>query len=279
MVEELGNILGEGFKTWRQNLVICLPFVFSFILNFLVMVSIIIATALIVVIPSLSYSLPPPDGQTTQVLHQIMQHIQFVIAAVVIAIIVDLLINAFFRAGAIGMAREAIEGGSTRLSDMIWYGRRKYISLFFADILVGLIASPGLLFLVPGVLYLLPYVRMHASLSEMAPALVISGLGFMAMVIYLLIVSIMLILTPYAVVIDDLGAIAGVKRGFKAFMSQKMDVFLLWLIIIALSCIISFGMAFVPYIGWLISMIVSVAVLQPLAAVWWCRLYIGMNVQ
>ncbi len=41
MVEDIGSVLGEGFETWRHNLVICLPFVFSLILTSIVAIIII----------------------------------------------------------------------------------------------------------------------------------------------------------------------------------------------------------------------------------------------
>jgi hypothetical protein len=40
--------------------------------------------------------------------------------------------------------------GRTRLSDMMDYGRRKFLNLLFANIIIGLIVLAGVVFLIPG---------------------------------------------------------------------------------------------------------------------------------
>jgi hypothetical protein len=200
-----------------------------------------------------------------------------IIIAIIVTIILCMLIAAFFWAGAIGMAKEATETGHTNISHMIEYGKRKFISLFFTDIIIGLISLVGIIFLIPGILCLLPKL---SALSELPPGelftgLAILGLGFLAMFLYILIISIILALPRYAVVIDDVGAIKGVKTGFKLFMANKIVVFLLWLIVLVVSLIAaSFGA--IEYIGGIISIILSAIVIQPLTVIWWSRLYLSM---
>ena len=281
MVEELDSVIGKGFETWKKNLNICLPFVFNAILTSIVAV-IIIGGALLVAVPSLmSYLTKPyeisPDI-ASQLLPQFLQNIGIIIAAAIVAVILVLLISAFFTAGAIGMAKEATEKGRTSLSDMTNYGRKKFISLLFANIIVGLIALAGVVFLIPGVLYILPNITTlsQAPPEAMLPALVILGLGFLVMMVYIALISIMFALPPYAVVVDDLGAVNGVKRGFKFFMKHKLNVFLLWLIVIVIGGVVGFVLGSIPYIGQLISMAVSVIVIQPLTVIWWSRLYLSM---
>jgi len=74
---------------------------------------------------------------------QILSSIGIIIAAVIITAILAMLISAFFTAGAIGMAKVATQTGKTSMSDMKDYGRRKFISLLFADIIVGFIPYVG----------------------------------------------------------------------------------------------------------------------------------------
>jgi uncharacterized membrane protein len=133
------------------------------------------------------------------------------------------------------------------------------------------------LFLVPGILYTLPKLRALSEFPrvEVFTALAVFGLGFLAMIVYILIISILFLLPRYSVVIDDVGAIRGVKIGFKTFMRNKVAVFLLWLIVLVVSLIAtSFGV--IEYIGGLISIILSVIVIQPLTVIWWSRLYLSM---
>lgn len=124
------------------------------------MAIILIGGAVLVAIPSLPSLLPhlsKPEGITPELIlqltHQLAQHIGIIIAAVINTVILAMLISAFFTAGAISMAKEATETGKTCMSDMKEYGRRKFISLLFADIIVGLITLVGLVFLIPGIMY------------------------------------------------------------------------------------------------------------------------------
>lgn len=237
LVEETESVIGKGFETWKRNLSICLPFVFSSVLTSVVGI-IIIGGAILATIPSLVPQFTKFDEKfctpdvIPQLLPQILQSMGIIIIAIIATIILCMLIDAFFWAGAIGMAKEATETGRTNISHMIEYGKRKFISLFFTDIIIGLISFVGLVFLVPGILYILPKLSVLSVLppEEVITTFVVFGLGVLAMIAYILIVSIIFALPRYSVVIDDVGAIRGVKNGFEIFMRNKVAVFLLWLI-------------------------------------------------
>lgn len=280
MVEETGSVIGKGFETWKQNLSICLPFVFSSVLTSVVGI-IIIGGAILAAIPSLVPQFTKLDELTPdvipQLLPQILQSMGIIIIAIIATIILCMLIDAFFWAGAIGMAKEATETGRANISHMIEYGKRKFISLFFTDVIIGLISFVGLVFLVPGILYILPKLSVLSVLppEEVITTFAVFGLGFLAMIAYILIVRIIFALPRYSVVIDDVGAIRGVKNGFKVFRGNKVAVFLLWLITFVLF-IISASFGAIEYIGWLISTILFVIVIYPLTVIWWSRLYLSM---
>jgi hypothetical protein len=283
MGEELGAILSNGFETWKKNLEICLPFVFSFILTSLVALLIIGGALLIIVGPLLPSLIPAltnageiPPEVIQQLLPQFLQNLGILVAAIIITGILVLLINAFFSAGAIGMANEATETGRTSLADMTDYGRRKFISLLVATVIVGLIAFAGVVFLIPSVVYLLPAITSQTppDVTNMA-AFALLFLGFVIMLFYMLIVSIIFALPPYAVVIDDLGAVEGVKKGFTFFMAHKLDVFLLWILVLVIAILASIIVGAIPYLGQWLSMAVSVLIIQPLSVIWWSRLYLS----
>ena len=280
MVEDIGSVIRKGFDTWKENLCICLPFVFSSILTPIVAI-IIIGSVILASIPSLVPYLTKPDEITPdlipQLLPQILQSIDIIIIAFIVTIILCGLIDAFFWAGAIGMAKEATENGRTSFYHLIEYGKRKFISLFFTDIIIGLISFGGIVFLIPGILYILPELRALSELppEEAAMALAVFGLGFLAMIVYFMIIGIIFALPRYSVVIDDVGAIEGIKNGFAAFMRNKVVVFLLWLIALAVTMIVA-SLGAIPYIGGIISMILSVIIIQPLTVIWWSRLYLSI---
>jgi hypothetical protein len=285
MVEELGSILSNGFETWKKNLVICLPFVFSLLLTF-IGAFLILGGAILVVISPLLPSLMPQISNTTgeippEIIQQLqllfLQNVGIVIAAIVIAGILVLVITAFFTAGAIGMAKEATATGSTRLSDMTYYGRRKFVSLLGANIIVGVIVLAGVVFLIPGLAALTPPLtpsQAPADVTDMA-AFAMLGFGFIAMTFYMLIVSIIFAIPPYAVILDDLGAVDGVKRGFHFFTAHKVEVFLLWLIVLVITIVAGIILGNIPFIGQWLSMAVSVLIIEPLSVLWWSRLYLS----
>jgi hypothetical protein len=285
MVEELGNILRNGFETWKKNLTICLPFVFSLALTSIVAFLIIGGAILMVVGPLLPSVMQEISNNAGEIPSEIMQQLQplflqnisIFIAAIVIAGIFVLLINTFFIAGAIGMAKEATATGRTSLSDMTYYCKRKFVSLLGANIIVFLIVLAGVVFLIPGLVALTPTLTTSQAppdVTNMA-AFVMLGFGFLIMGLYMLIVSIIFAIPPYAVVLDDLGAVDGVKRGFHFFTAHKVDVFLLWLVVLVITIVASIILGNIPLIGQWLSMAVSVLIIEPLSVLWWSRLYLS----
>lgn len=284
MVEELGTVLRSGFETWQKNLIIALPFVLS--LAFTVIVALfVLGAAILIIFGSLFASLLPavtkpgeiPPEVIEQLWPQIIQHLDVLAGAIIVMAILVLLINSFFTAGAIGMAKEATVQGKTTLATMTAYGKRKFLSLLGANVIVGLIALAGLGFLLPGVYVLLPAVRTSPPfISGGAPAAFAAlGIGILLLILYLLLVSIIFAVTPYAVVLDDLQAVDGVKRGVHFFREHKREVVLLWLIVLALAIAASMLLGAIPTIGQMLSMAVSVAVIEPLSVIWWSRVYLS----
>jgi len=303
---EIGKVLGEGFDIWKRNLNICLPFVFSMLLSF-IFVIFTFGAALLLATPSLFRLLeklpqesqfpqahtptPLPTEVVSQIISEFARNWVILLVAGIISAIILLFINAYFVAGAIGMAKEAHLKGKTNLSDMIYYGSKKFLSLLGADIIVGLIALLGLIFLIPSIVFILPYLPYITPSTDAVPrelmltffALLLIGIVLFA--IYALIISIVLALTRYAVVIEDLRAVEGVKTAFKRFLEHKLDVFLMWLIVTIIGVGISFAadlfgnlvnlISGVP-VGSLIGIIVSLVVVQPLTVVWWSGFYLRL---
>ncbi len=283
MVEDIGSIISNGFETWQKNLNICLPFVFDLVISS-ALTLIILGSAILATIPSfVPYLTNPPDEISpyliSQLLPQILRSLSIIITAVIIAIILGLLVSSFFTAGAIGMAKEAIKNGRTNLSDMKDYGSRKFIDVLFANLIIGLIAFAGVIFIIPGFLSFWDVIISGINLptAEVLPLVAIFGLGFLAMGIYVVIISIIFAPSLYAIVIDDLGAVEGVKKGFRFFMDNKVDVFLIWLIVFAITAV-SIFVGSIPYIGWIIRIGISVIIIYPLAVIWWSSLYLDIPI-
>jgi hypothetical protein len=280
MTEDLGTTIRDGFETWKKNLSICLPFVFSWILSSIV-VLVILGVAVLATLPALVSNLDALDKLPPELIFQqlpvLFQNVGIILIAVAVAILVSMLIDAFFWAGAIGMAKEAIETGHTDLSQMIEYGKRKYVSIFVTNLIIGLLSLVGLLFLIPGILAILPQLSTLPALSESEVVTLIAlfGVGFLAFILYTIIISILFALPRYVVVISDVGAVDGIKTGFTCFTRNKLAVFLLWLVLVAVN-ILATALGAIPHIGGIIMLILLIVVVLPLTVIWWSRLYLSM---
>ncbi len=247
MVEEPGTILVQGFDTWKRNINITLPFILSSALTI----------AIAVIIAGVPYWSHPGDGLTQGLAH----HKIGPIALFTIIIVLGLIINAYFLPGAIGMVKEAIRRGSTNISDMLKYGKRNFIPVLFMEFIFAAITIPGVA-LIGGIAMLL-------KLSATAYLLV--------SMLYVLAMGIIFALVPYAIVIDDYDTISGLKSGLKLFSGHKLDVFLLWLIIIAIGAVTGFVPGIIPRVGPLLSLVVSAVLVQPIAVACWSILYMNIT--
>jgi hypothetical protein len=109
-------------------------------------------------------------------------------------------------------------------------------------------------------------------MTEMIPLFI--GLFFMA--VYGLLLSLVFFLVNYAVVIDDLRAVEGVKTGIHMFFKQKLAVFLLWLLLIVLAFVLGL-LSVIPYIGGFLVFLVSLIVYLPLITLWVTNLYLTIS--
>jgi len=284
MVEKLSKIISNGFATWKTNLTICLPFVFSLVAIGIVGL-VIIGSALVIAIgpfiptimPYLADSGEIPPEIMQQLLAPLMASAGLLLGAILVTVILLLLINTFFNAGAIGMARVATKTGHTSLADMLDYGRRKFLSLLGVSVAIAVIQLAGLVFLIPGLISFVSSSEISGTPFDAASmaAWALLAIGLLLLILYMLIISIVLAVPPYAVVISDLRALEGLKTGFRFFMAHKLDVCLLWLVVLVIAVLASMVLGIIPSIGGLLSMVVSVVIIQPLVVIWWTRLYLS----
>lgn len=278
MVEETGKILGNGFGTYTRNVNIAVPFILNLLATGIFTIVMFVAGVAAIFGSSLSdiESAATPEEILMVLVPMISQNITEIVLLGIIFILVYMLIQSFFTAGAIGMARQATETGTSDLSTMINDGKKNAVNLYLANILAGLFMLAGIVFLVPGAL--------KGGISLSSPdtgAVLLLVIGILLWAAYMLVLSIVLALYSYALVVENLGPIDGIIKGVDFFRTHKFDVLLLWIIQIAAVMILSITgevMALVPVIGtvWsFIGMFISVAVIAPLTTIWWVRLYMS----
>lgn len=278
MVEDIEKIITNGFKTYTKNLNLSIPFILSLVIIGSVALVIFLVGFVLILGSSLASlgDISNPEFLITAIIPFIMRHIFEIAFVMLIIFLISMLFYAFFTAGAIGMAKQANETGKTELSTMMEAGKKNFINLFLAEVLVALIFLAGIVFIVPGAMKL--NIAQLASQENQGAILLMAG-GFLLWMIYLIILSIVLAVFTYVLVIENLGPIEGITAGFRFFRKNKIPVILLWVIMIAISVaimVVDQIMGFIPIINFLwvfISIGINFVIFPALTTVWWVRFY------
>ncbi len=273
-MEDVGDLIGKGFEVWKRNLNLCFPFLLSLVFSILALLPLLAAFLAIIGFSGDISALESASPE--ELLSMLGDELFILIAAFLLVILIMSLISAFFTAGAIGMAKEALETGKSTTAAMWSQGRRHFWNMFIASIITTVITLAGMVFLLPGIIYLMPSFDRGAQTIGMLVA------GMVLLIVYILIVSLLLAVVPYALVVDSLGAVDAIKTSIDFFRYNKFDVFILWLVIIAISIglqmigsSISAGDAVTYQPLAALTGIINILVFAPLSNVWWTRLYMG----
>jgi len=288
MGEELGTVIGRGFDTWKRNIGISLPFVLDTLFSFLFALFVAFVFALIIGVDflfsfverveSVSRSMEAGGGlQLVEVLglmELLKPYIGLLALAFFIVVAGWIIIRTFFRAGAIGMVKTAIERGSTDLGDMMLYARRYFVNLMLLDALIGLVMLAGIIFILPAFLLSEPF---SGGFADFGGNMGLFVLGVLLWSAYMVVVWVIFRVAPYALVVDSLHPLDALKAGFGFFASHKLDVVMLLILTVVISILPGVILGGVPFVGGLLNMLVSVIVIQPLTLVWWVRLYMAKS--
>ena len=283
-MEEIGQLIGKGFGIWKMNLNLCIPFICNLFASILIVAAFFIAI-FVAAIPFLGEDwtqledLEGPGAMEDLFAGMGWQDLLPIIFLLLGMMAALSLVGSYFNAGAIGMARQALEEGRSRTSAMWSAGRKHFWNMFLLSLIMALATMAGLIFLLPGI------EQLGEALSGNPDSLEGLGLilaGFLLFILYALVLSIILAPAPYALVIEGLGPVAAIKAGLVFFRYNKFDVLILWLVVVALSLVLqmigsSFSMgesdAFQPLSA--ITTLVGLLVLAPLTNLWWTRLYMS----
>lgn len=282
MYEDFGTILSRGFKSWVRNLNICIPFVLNFLINLFLYFLFFALMGLLLFTSSTGSIIDPATLSDYEVFTMMWKGFCENIALSVFLILgfflFAMFVQSYFTAGAIGMAKKASETGDTVLSDMLVSGSKNVFRFFLAVLLIGLLLLVGIIFLVPGALA----VGDLSMLIENPEASSIHGMtalaiGVVVWALHTIIINIVFSLSTYALVIDELGPLEALSAGFSFFKNNKLDVFFIWTLYIGISLIVSRIGEFIgseSLLAAVITILIPIAVLQPLVAVLWTRLYL-----
>jgi len=284
-MEEIGELIGKGFGNWRSNLNLCIPFLISIFLSMIISLP-FLAAILMTSMPmaSMNATLLQNDENMQELIAQMqgsldrleMEKILPIAVIFLVLVLVLSLVNAFFTAGAIGMARQALDTGKSDTGAMWSAGKTHFFNMFLATLLMGLLTLAGLIFLLPAL------AQGVTSLQADSQAIGLVAVGLVLFILYALALSVVLVTMPYALVVQHLGPMQAVLASVDFFRYNKFDVVILWLVVAALSLglqMISGAFSTGEEVSGAplsaLNGIVNMLVLAPLSNLWWTRLYMN----
>jgi hypothetical protein len=284
-MEEIGELIGKGFGVWRSNLNLCIPFLLSIILSMIITLPFLAAFFMTTMpVASLNATALQDEEDMQELIAQMqgsldnleMDKILQIAGLFLVMVVVLYLVNAFFTAGAIGMARQALDTGKSDTGSMWSAGKKHFLNMFLATLLVGLLTLVGLIFLLPALS------QGTTSLQADSQAIGLVAVGLLLFILYALVLSVVLVSVPYALVVEGLSPMQAVMASVNFFWYNKFDVVILWLVVAALSLGLQMiSGAFSPgeEVGGTslspLSSLVNLLVLAPLSNLWWTRLYMN----
>ena len=284
-MEEIGELIGKGFGIWRSNLNLCIPFLLSIFLSMIISLPFLAAFFMTSMpVASMNETLLQNEDDMQELIAQMqgsldsleMDKILPIALLFLVLVILLSLVNAFFTAGAIGMARQALDTGKSDTGSMWSAGKTHFFNMFMATLLMGLLTLAGMIFLLPALA--LGTIPLQADSQTIG----LLAVGLLLFILYALVLSVILVTMPYALVVQDLGPMQAVLASVNFFRYNKFDVVILWLVVAA----ISLGLQMIsgafstgeevrgtPLSA--LSGLVNLLVLAPLSNLWWTRLYMN----
>jgi hypothetical protein len=170
-------------------------------------------------------------------------------AIAVIISVVFILMSIFVQSGALALVRDYLKQGKMALGAFAGYGLKYYLRLFLLGLLIVLIiAVVGLV----AALIVFSTTPLNNTIVKIISAIIAIGIGVVG-VYYIL----LLMLSPYTIVCDEMGVIESMKKSMKIVRKSIGKVILLLVLLI----LISMGL------GFLIGLLTGFAsVIMPVAA-------------
>ncbi len=297
----IDKALSEGFNIWRNNLTICIPFVIKRIL-ITVILAVLFLAIIVPAVPSLEELAELSEvtgmsetGRTemsgdilnidaiSDIVDSMLANLESIIMIVFIGMLITIAVSAYFDSGGIGMIKEVVENGTTNVSQMTQYGMRHFRDMFLADLAITLMLLAGLLFFIPGLMPLMSNgiprtmegaVELFSTMTS-STGMAMAGAAVIY-IIYAIIITLFFALTMYAVVVDELETSNALMRSYEIFRANKFMVFIFILVVSIIAILIELAgsvLGMVPYIGGVMSMLLSVVVVEPLSFAWYTSFY------
>nr|WP_321498493.1 hypothetical protein [uncultured Methanolobus sp.] len=284
MVEDIGTIVRKGFGTWTGNLNLCMPFILKMVASIVFFMFAIMLFTILFVVPAMSNTIDTASMTQDEMLDLMSsvfyENMLVITVFFIFMFLIYMVIDSFITAGAIGMAKEALERGHTNVNTMFIIGKRNYLNLFFVNILMILLIVAGVIFLVPGILSIGDINILLSNPDMAASSVLLLLLGSVIWAFYILVISLLLFLVNYVLVADELDPITAIETGVSLVLSNKLASIGIWLFIMGIFLLLELVGQITSYVDiiaqlWsLIDLLLSTIMIQPLVAVWLTRFYL-----
>lgn len=238
MTESLSDILNKSFKTWSSNLLITAFLIlesiaigiaavgFFFVLLFYFLFSVGINIDRLSAITDVS--------DVENIVSTVLSMPVFLLIGlfiILIMIFVLLLISSYFRAGLIGMSRNAVILGKTKVRDFTYAG-----SKFYKEALISQILVSTLVFLILSVIFFLTVGLFLLSVISESMFILVFAL-FLLLLCLLIPFSFVLNFIVYGTVLEGAGVTDGIKRSVRFITNNFKTLFILGIIYMTLPVI------------------------------------------
>lgn len=159
-----------------------------------------------------------------------------------------ILASIFMQGGILGIVRDAVKQGKSQLANILSYGAKYYIRLLGLGILIILIIA--VVALAAGLI-----IAATAPLNNTVVTVIAVTIAIAIAVVATLFYFIPFALSPYALVCDEIGVIASIKKAIGLTWKPFVRVFLLLLLFVLL-VLIALGIGFI--MGFVVGMVSAV---------------------
>ncbi len=290
--EGISTLFMRGYTTWRENLNICTPFILMYLTRLFYTIIVLAGVAFVIGVDILNTinesmselaTIKDPQAQLTM-LETITELITpfagvFIVAGIVL-VFGWAFINAVFKSGAYAMIHRALQHNVAGIADMTESIRVNALNMYIADILKTLFIMAGIVLIVPGGVLL--------QLAETSTIVGVIGgilffMGIIAWGVAMIFISFALVEMDFILVAERLNPFDAMKKSYRFFMANRMDVFIMWLALMTIGMVYSTIMnvfSAIPVVGaiaYIIDMLIATLFISPLFSIWWMRLYIDRS--
>ncbi len=243
---DVGEYYSKSFKDFKENLNIAIPSLLGVVLTIVIMG----IAGLIIIVGFLGVQ-NLIAGMNTPGYVPNMSFTTILISLIILifAIILSLVINSFVYAATVGMAKKMLLGEKPGL-DVAWKkGKKYFINVVAVSIIAAIIA---VLLAVPLFLGIILF-----SVSYFV-GLLITILGVLILVLGFIILALAFLVVNQSIVIGKKSIVGSIKDSVHVLMKNKLQVFLVAIINLAIAVGLSFIFGLIPFLGWILNILAGI---------------------